>query len=174
MGIIICGLNGAGKSTLGKALAQRLHYDFIDVEDLYFPKTDPAYPYAVQRTQEEVEKLLLNEVSTHENFIFAAVKGDYGEAIYSFFQYAVLLEVPRELRLERVKSRSFQKFGSRILPGGDLWEHEEGFFDLVRSRDENMVEKWVRNLSCPVIRADGTRPVEENIDFITGQMQIHD
>ena len=42
MGILICGLNGAGKSTLGKALAERLGYEFIDNEDLWFTKTDPA------------------------------------------------------------------------------------------------------------------------------------
>ena len=49
-GIIICGLNGSGKSTLGKALAERLHFYFIDNEDLYFPKTDPIYIYAAPRT----------------------------------------------------------------------------------------------------------------------------
>lgn len=41
MGIIICGLNGTGKSTFGKALAEKLHFHFIDIENLYFPKTNP-------------------------------------------------------------------------------------------------------------------------------------
>lgn len=43
MGIIICGLNGIGKSTLGKAFAKKLHFYFIDIENLYFPKTNPNY-----------------------------------------------------------------------------------------------------------------------------------
>ena len=34
MGILICGLNGVGKSTLGKALAEKLNYHFIDIENL--------------------------------------------------------------------------------------------------------------------------------------------
>lgn len=46
-GIIICGLNGVGKSTLGKALAEKLHFHFIDNEDLYFPKTDTNYTVRV-------------------------------------------------------------------------------------------------------------------------------
>ncbi len=46
MGIIICGLNGTGKSTLGKALAEKLHFYFIDIENMYFPKTIPNYIYA--------------------------------------------------------------------------------------------------------------------------------
>ncbi len=165
-GILICGLNGAGKSTLGKALAEKLHFYFIDNEDLYFPKTDPNYMYASPRTREEAKKLLFREIKAHENFVFASVKGDYGEEIYPFFQYVILIDVPKDIRMERVKNRSFQKFGNRMLPGGDLHEQEEGFFEFVKSRAENTVKEWVQLLSCPIIRIDGTKPIEENIDFI--------
>ena len=144
---------------------------FIDNEDLYFPKIDPAYIYASPRTREEVEKLLLNEIEKHENFVFASVKGDYGETIYPFFQYAVLIDVPKDIRMKRVKNRSFQKFGERMLLGGDLHEQEEKFFDFVKSRPENTVEEWVKSLKCPILRIDGTKPIEENVDFIMEQIQ---
>ena len=49
MGILICGLNGAGKSTIGKVLANRMGYEFIDNEDLFFPKSDSSYEFAIQR-----------------------------------------------------------------------------------------------------------------------------
>lgn len=169
-GIVICGLNGVGKSTLGKSLAEKLHFYFIDNEELYFPKTDPDYIYAAPRTRDEVAKLLLGEMKAHENFVFASVKGDYGEAAYPFFKYAVLIDVPKDIRLERVQNRSFQKFGNRILVGGDLYEQEKRFFDLVKSRPENTVEEWVQSLSCPVIRIDGTKPIAENINIIIEQM----
>ena len=52
--IIVCGLNGAGKSTLGKALAEKLNYRFIDIEDIYFPKDDPNYMYLNPRPFEEI------------------------------------------------------------------------------------------------------------------------
>ena len=112
-GILICGLNGAGKSTLGKALAEKSGFRFLDIEDLYFPRLAPGNPYASPRSRSEVEKLLFQELSTKENFILASVKADYGEAIYPFFQLAVLVDVPKEVRLQRVRNRSFQKFGSR-------------------------------------------------------------
>lgn len=172
-GILICGLNGTGKSTLGKALAEQLHFHFIDNEDLYFPKTDPFYTYASPRARDEVETLLFREIKAHEHFVFASVKGDYGEAICSFFQYAVLIHVPREIRIERVKNRSFQKFGDRMLPGGDLYEQEQHFFDFVQSKPENSVEEWLRTLTCPVLRVDGTRPVEDNVNFITKWRNFH-
>ena len=75
--IMICGLNGAGKSTLGKALADKTGWTFKDVEDYYFPKTDPSYPYAVQRTEEEIVKLLHNDLCQNDNIIFAGVRGNY-------------------------------------------------------------------------------------------------
>lgn len=41
-GVILCGLNGSGKSTLGRALAQRLGWEFLDIEDCFFPRQTPA------------------------------------------------------------------------------------------------------------------------------------
>ena len=143
---------------------------FIDNEDLFFPKTDPNYIYASPRTREEAEKMLFHAIKVHENFVFAAVKGDYGESIYPFFQYAVLIDTPKDIRVQRVKKRSFQKFGNRMLPGGDLHEQEEKFFEFVTSRPESTVEEWIQLLSCPILRIDGTKPVEENVDFIINQI----
>ena len=170
-GILVCGLNGAGKSTVGAALAKELDFYFIDIEKLYFPKTGAPYIYAAPRTRQEVQQLLYDEIRAHENFVFASVKGDHGEAFRSFFRYAVLIHAPKDVRMQRVKNRSFQKFGSRMMPGGDLWEQEEKFFDLVRSRDESTVEEWVQSLRCPVIRVDGTRSVKENVKFVTEQIR---
>lgn len=169
-GILVCGLNGSGKSTLGKALAKRLDFHFIDNEDLFFPKTDPDYTYASPRPKSEVEKLLVNEVTAHENFVFAAVHGDYGKDIIALYDFAILIEVPKDIRMLRVRDRSFQKFGSRMLRGGDLYEQEEQFFQLVSSRPEDMTEKWLKTLRCPTIRVDGTRPLEENINNILKQI----
>ena len=169
-GILVCGLNGSGKSTLGKALADELGFHFIDNEDLFFPKTDPCYLYSLPRFRNEAEKLLLHEVKEYENFVFAAVKGDYGEEILPYYRYIVVIETPKDVRLHRVKNRSFQKFGKRMLPGGDLYEKEQAFFDMVSARTERYVEEWVQSVGCPVIRVDGTRPIEENIKHITKQL----
>ena len=134
-GIIVCGLNGTGKSTLGKALAKKLGYYFIDSEDLYFPNKNSDYNYSSERTHEEAKMLLLSEIEKRQNFVLASVKGNYGEDFYSFIKYAVLLDVPKDIRLQRVKNRSYQKFGNRMLPNGDLYEQENAFFDFVKSID---------------------------------------
>ena len=58
-----------------------------------------------------------------------------------------------------------------MLAGGDLYEQEQRFFDLVKSRAEDTVEKWVQSLNCPIIRIDGTKPIEENINLIIEQIK---
>ena len=171
-GIQICGLNGCGKSTLGKALAERLGFHFIDNEGLYFSRIAPDAPYANPRSREEVENLLMEEVRTHPNFVFAAVKGNYGERITPKYNYVVVVEVPKEVRLQRVRNRSFQKFGNRILPGGDLHEEEEAFFRMAASRQDDFVENWLLTVTCPVIRVDGTKTVAENTDYLLRQMHL--
>lgn len=171
MGIIVCGLNGSGKSTIGKALAEKLGSHFIDIEDLYFPKTDLHDIYGFARSREEVEQLLLHEVSIQENFILAAVKGDYGTEILPFYRCVVLLEAPRGVRLRRIQNRSFLKFGDRMLPGGDLYEREKAFFERAMSRSESDIEDWVSSLHCPVICADGTKSVEDTIGFLLKELK---
>lgn len=169
-GIILCGLNGAGKSTLGKALAERLQFPFIDIEDLYFPTTSSDYPYAAPRTREQVKQLLSQKIQTEEHFVLASVKGDYGEALARSLHVAVFLTVPKDIRIRRVRNRSFQKFGDRILPGGDLQEQEERFFRFVESRSESAVEDWIQTLACPILRLDGTKPIEENVAIILAHL----
>ena len=172
MGILICGLNGTGKSTLGRILADRLGYEFIDNEDLFFPKADPSYAFSGPRSKEEVIRLLEKRISENNRFIFAAVKGDYGDRLIASLGYIVLIEVPKRIRNRRVRDRSYQKFGDRILPGGDLYEKESKWFSLTDSRPDDYVTEWLEMVDCPVIRIDGTLPVEQNVDYLVSEIKL--
>lgn len=164
--IIICGGNGSGKSTLGKALAHVMGIKFMDNEDYYFPKRESGYKYDRALTREEFIPILQNDMEQEKDWIFASVKGNYGERIESMFTHAILIEVPKETRMQRVWNRSYNKFGDKILPGGELYEKEQKFFDMVKGRTNEDVEEWVSNLRCPVIRVDGTKPVKENVELL--------
>ena len=81
------------------------------------------------------------------------------------------MEVPKQIRSRRVRDRSYQKFGDRILPGGDLHDKEEKWFSLTDSRPDAYVTDWLETVDCPVIRIDGTRPVEENVDYLVSVLR---
>ncbi len=168
--ILLCGLNGSGKSTLGRALAAELGYTFIDNEDLFFPKADPNYLFATPRSRSEAERMLVELMKAHPDFVFAAVRGDYGEAVVSRYALAVVVEAPREVRLKRVYDRSYARFGARMEPGGDLYEQEKAFLDMVSARSESYVTEWAKTLRCPVLFVDGTRPAAENVAYINASM----
>ena len=168
--IIVCGLNGAGKSTVGRTLADRLGYRFIDNEDLYFPKAGSSYEFSNPRSKEEVIQLLEEKISRNNQFVFAAVKGNYGDRLIASLDHIVLIEVPKQIRSKRVRDRSYQKFGDRILPGGDLYDTESKWFSLTDSRPDTYVSDWLETVSCPVIRIDGTLPVENNLDYIVSEL----
>ena len=174
MGILICGLNGTGKSTLGRMLADRMGYEFIDNEDLFFPKSDPSYIFSNPRSKEEVIRLLEERISVNNRFIFAAVKGNYGDKLIAALDHIILIEVPKQIRSKRVRDRSYQKFGDRILPGGDLHYRESKWFSLTDSRSEAYVTDWLETVDCPVLRIDGTLPVKENVDYIVSILSDDD
>ena len=50
--------------------------------------------------------------------------------------------------------------------GGNLYEKEEAFFLMVEKRTESYVEERLSRLDIPVIKIDGTRPADENTDYV--------
>lgn len=168
--IIVCGGNGAGKSTLGKEIAKELGWTFKDIEEYYFPINNTDYNYVQARTKEEVSELLLADMKKYDDFVLASVKGEFGSEVSEMFNCAILVEVPKELRMERVRDRSKQKFGDRMLPGGDLYEKEEMFFHMVQKRPDDYVTKWLDTVDMPVIRIDGIRPIKDNIEIIKKEL----
>ena len=163
-GICICGLNGSGKTTLGAALAEKFGFKHMDVEDYYFTRTDN--PYASARTREEVEELLLEDIKQNPCFVFSAVNGNMNEEINSCYDLVVYLEVPLELRMKRIRQRAYEKFGDRVLPGGDMYEQEEKFFAFAKKRTPEKIEEWLQTLTCRVVKLDGSKLVDDNIKVL--------
>ena len=163
-GIAIVGANGSGKTTLGKHLADLLGYKHMDVEDYYFK--DSAIPYANPRTREEVQELLLADIKKQGQFILSAVNCDFGDDINAMYDCVIYINAPLEIRLNRVKQRSVNKFGSRVLEGGYMYEQEQNFFNFVVSRTMDKTDIWLQSIKCPVICIDGTEPIATNAKMI--------
>ena len=169
-GILIMGLNGCGKSTLGRALAERIGWDFMDVEDFYFP-AGQENPYGVSRTREEAVSLLREATKARPRFVYASVAGPRDDEVEARCALAVVLSTPKEVRLRRVEQRQIARFGERVLEGGDMFEQEAAFRAFVAKRSENEVEARAARLACPVLRLDATRPIEESVALIIAEMK---
>ena len=163
-GIVICGLNGCGKSTLARLLAQELGYLRMDVEDYSF--RDAVIPYSSSRTKEEVRALMLADIRRCPRFVLATVRADWGKEINGAYALAVVLSAPKETRLQRIDSRALEKYGDRVLPGGDMYAQQQRFRAMVRNRTEDMVEESLQRLSCPMLRLNAEKSIEENMQAI--------
>ena len=163
-GIVICGLNGCGKSTLTRILARELGYLRMDVEDYYF--RDAAVPYTTSRTKEEVRDLMLADIRRCPRFVLASVRADWEEEINASYALAVVLSAPKETRMRRIEEREISKFGSRVLPGGDMFAQQQRFRAMAANRTEDIVEEGLSRLSCPILRLNAENSMEENIQAI--------
>lgn len=98
----------------------------------------------------------------------------------SFFELAVFLTAPAEVRAERLRRRSIARWGARVLPGGDMYETNAMYSDYLacaasydRDIEPQMCrvqhEKWAAELPCPVLRLDGLKPIAENAEVVVGE-----
>ena len=64
--------------------------EFINDEDLFFAKEDAAYPFANPRSREEAVRILEERIARNNRFVFAAVRGDYGDKLIAALDCAAL------------------------------------------------------------------------------------
>ena len=166
-GIVIFGANGSGKTTLGRELAQILNYKHMDIEDYYFEESE--IPYTVKRPHEDCLNLMFTDIEKYRSFVLSTVTGDFNDKIQSFYKLAVYLSAPHDLRMERVKKRSYDKHGERVLEGGDMYEMEQEFFSFVDTRPLSKIEQWAETLTCSIIYVDGTKDWRTNAADIADQ-----
>ena len=161
-GIIVFGANGSGKTTLGRELAHRLGFKHMDAEDYHFETSE--IPYTVERSRENCLKLMLADIEKHRSFVITAVVGNFGETIPLFYQLAVHITAPLEVRIKRIRRRKYEQHGERVCAGGDMHEQTECFIDFVSSRPLSRIEQWAETITCPVMRVDGVIDWRVNAD----------
>lgn len=72
-------------------------------------------------------------------------------------------------RLARIKQREYARFGARILPGGDMYDHHQAFLQWAAGYDDGGLDtrsavlhnEWQKQLACPILTVDGTAPLAE-------------
>lgn len=158
-GIIVFGANGSGKTTLARELAHILGFKHMDVEAYAFEPSE--IPYSAPRSREDCAARMLADMQRYGAFVLSAVTGEFGEEIASFYDLAVRIEVPKDIRLERVEQRAIMQHGDRVRIGGDMYEGNQSFMEFVASRPLEHIDRWAETLACPVVEVDGMRENEE-------------
>ncbi len=171
-GIIILGAAGAGKTALGRVVAGRLGIAFLDIDD-YIWRADTEAPFTQMYSHAEKIDRLMTAANAAGEFVMAGSMYSIHAHFDPMFRLAVLLSADAETRLERLRRREYAQFGARILPGGDMYEAHQFFLQDAAAYDGDAAscsraqhEEWVRELTCPVMRLDGSDALAENAERI--------
>lgn len=164
--IHIYGASGAGTTTLGKALGKELGYRLLDTDDYFWLPSDP--PYAIKRDRQERIALLRHDLNAFKDAIISGSLCGWGDVFIPAFDLAVRLIVPQDIRLQRLEVREFQRFGSRLEAGGDMFAEHTEFMKWAAAYDTGdasmrssaMHDLWLKQLTCKNLVLDGTQPVE--------------
>ena len=170
--IHLFGASGSGTSTMGRLIAQRLHAFFMDTDDYYWEKTDP--PYTTKRAIPERLELIKKDLDSHEQVVLSGSLVNWGDELIPLFTLGIRVVTDTSIRMERLKAREREHFGSRIDPGGDMYENHQAFLIWAASYDEGSInmrskamhDKWQELLSCPLVTIDGSLPLETNWEII--------
>ena len=161
--IHVLGASGSGTTTFGRALAANLGFEFLDTDDYFWKQkyTEPnPVPDRIKLIQEEIQK--------KEKWVLSGSLCGWGDVFIPDFDLVVFIYLPHEKRMDRLKKREKQRYGSDILPGRA--RHQE-YVDLIEwaqkydtagpeIRSKFGHEEWLKSLTCPILRFDGDIPVE--------------
>ena len=170
-GIMIIGPSASGKTTLGKKVAELLGFPYFDVDDFIW-RFDTPEPYTVMYSREEKISRLQNAIAPYEYFVMAGSMSSFHQAFDNTFEMMVFLYVDPDIRVQRANERAIQRFGNRVLEGGDMYESNQDFLRKVRQYETdgspNLSEQkaWMESLTCKKLELDGTEPIEKNARVI--------
>ena len=176
--IHIFGASGSGTTTLGEKLSRELGYLHMDTDDYFWLPTDPKF--TVKRPPEQRIQLMRQDMEQAENVVISDSLTDWGDVLIPAFTLAIRIEMDPALRLERILARERRRYGSRIEPGGDMYETNQAFLAWAKSYDTGGYEirsrvkhdAWQKLLTCPVLLLDGSESVEQHFQKVAEVLSL--
>ncbi|WP_041768805.1 AAA family ATPase [Pseudovibrio sp. FO-BEG1] len=164
--IYVFGASCSGSTTLGRGLSQALSIPHADSDDYFWEQTDP--PFSIKRPEEERVRLMA-PVLGDGSWVLTGACENWARDFIADATLIVFLSLPQELRLQRLKQREQERFGDRILEGGDMFEIHEAFFKWASQyedpeftgRSRHRHEAWMKSCGKPALRLDGRLTREE-------------
>lgn len=174
--LLILGASGTGCTTLGDNLSKRLKIPHFDGDDYYWIKTDP--PYTTKRELPQKQELLKKDVSNHESWVFSGSPESWAPFVLPMLTATVFLYSPWPIRKARITKREIDRFGDRVLPGGDMYEKHMEFLNWAKGYETNNTSSrtlvrhnnLIKGLKCLVFKVEGDVSADitlsKVIDFI--------
>lgn len=172
MKIHIMGASCAGSTTLGQALSERWKYPYFDTDYYFWLPAD--VPFTQRRTPEERNQLLKTDLQPHTDVIVGGSLVSWGPEWQTYFDLVVFLYLPPAIRLQRLKNREVERYGTAIFDNPERAELYQQFLTWATSYDDSTFtgrslqihRQWLSTLECPVLEITGDTTVTERINLV--------
>jgi len=176
--IHIFGSSGSGSTTLAKAISQEYGYHFIDTDDAIWEDTDP--PFTVKNTEKEEQEYVRKELDKHEKCVISGAFVGWGDIFKDRIDLFIYMHLPLAIRLQRIQIREVNRFGSRVLPGGDLYLQHLDFLNWVSNyekasadvRGQKQHEAWLKGIDRPLIRINEPMSIEKLLSIVEPYLDV--
>jgi len=170
--INIFGSSGSGSTTLARNICETYGYKFIDVDDYLWKRTDP--PFTKRYTNEEACSLIKTALGDGKNAVISGSLVGIADELKPQINVFIYMNLDKDIRIQRIINRETKRFGTRVLPGGDLYDQHRSFLQWVsdyennpetqRSRRQHLL--WLEDVTQPVLRITDELSLEELITLV--------
>lgn len=170
--INIFGSSGSGSTTLAKEIAKEFNIKYIDVDDCLWKKTDP--PFTVKNSNEEILLSMNKLLSDKKPVVISGSLVGIADSLKRRINLFLYINLHKNLRVKRITDREIERFGDRILPGGDLYQQHLEFLkwvsdyeknpETLRSRKQHL--SWLEDVSVPVYKITEELTMEELLNIV--------
>ena len=175
--ISILGASGCGASTTGRLLSVELSVPYFDADDYFHAPSDP--PFQKPHCPLERHAAITADLSSAKSWVLSGGVVGWERDPELEFTLIVFLWVPAPIRIERLRSRERERFGDRVLQGGDMYEAHEAFIDWASRYDKGDIdgktlrrhEEYLAIQTCPVVELRGTQTLEQATRLILAELR---
>lgn len=168
--IYVFGASGSGTTTLGKKLSLELAIEHFDADDFFWKQTE--IPFTQRYSYRHMNQALAARLKERNSWVLSGCVNSWGDQVVSGSDLFILCKAPTKLRIKRLKQREYEKFGLRILPGGDMYENHQRFIawaaqyeeGLQKGRNARIHDKFVDQLSTEALILDSSKPLDKLLD----------
>ncbi|MEM1320538.1 MAG: AAA family ATPase [Bacteroidota bacterium] len=172
MKILVFGASGAGTTTLGRALAERLGSQHLDADDYYWEVSDPPFQHKVPL--ERRNTLLRRDFLATDRVVVSGSLVSWGEEWRAAFDWAVFLWIPAEVRMERLRRRERERYGSRLEEEVAVAAQSAAFLAWASRYDDPAFEgrsirlhrEWMNLLNCPILCIEGDYRTDQQVERV--------
>lgn len=171
--IHIFGAAGSGTTAIAKNVCSKLDFAHFDSDNYFWENTKE--PFTVERNRDECLQLMENDLLNCDKWILSGSLSGWGEILVPLFDLVVFMYVPQDIRIERLKIREYERYGDRILLGGDRYENCKNFIEWAEAYDSGTRngrsltkhKALLTRVRCPVIEV-----INYDLENSVGQVML--